>query len=249
MREPSECVGVPVELVVPSALVVVAHPDDESFGLGAVLGSLVDAGVEVHAVCFTHGEASTLGDVVDLGGTREHELAAAAGVLGLASWELHGYPDGHLDETPSTELALHVIRAAVRHRAELLVVFDEGGITGHPDHERATDATLMAARHLDLAVVAWAIPQHVASALNAQFGTTFVGRTRSAIDLTVSVDRERQLRAIACHLSQAGDNPVLWRRLDLAGDTEPLRWLRRPPRRARRWTVGTFGTGPAVGGL
>jgi hypothetical protein len=44
--------------------------------------------------------------------------------------------------------------------------------------------------------------------------------------MTVEVDRTRQLKAIACHRSQATDNPVLWRRLDLLGDRERLRYLR-----------------------
>jgi hypothetical protein len=44
----------------------------------------------------------------------------------------------------------------------------------------------------------------------------------------VSVDRARQHRAIACHVSQATDNPVLRRRLALQGDREVFRWLREP---------------------
>ncbi|HLI74718.1 MAG TPA: PIG-L family deacetylase, partial [Acidimicrobiales bacterium] len=43
------------------ALAVVAHPDDESFGLGAVLAALVRSGGDVRVLSFTHGEASTLG--------------------------------------------------------------------------------------------------------------------------------------------------------------------------------------------
>ena len=41
-------------------LAVVAHPDDESFGLGALLAAFVAAGVRVSVLCLTHGEASTL---------------------------------------------------------------------------------------------------------------------------------------------------------------------------------------------
>lgn len=64
------------------AVAVVAHPDDESFGLGAVLGALVDAGTAVELVCFTHGEASTLGADTGLGPRRDAELRAAAAELG-----------------------------------------------------------------------------------------------------------------------------------------------------------------------
>ncbi|MHB1928237.1 MAG: PIG-L family deacetylase [Acidimicrobiales bacterium] len=42
-------------------LAVVAHPDDESFGLGGVLAALAATGRRVSLLCFTAGEGSTLG--------------------------------------------------------------------------------------------------------------------------------------------------------------------------------------------
>lgn len=44
-----------------SALAVIAHPDDESFGLGALIDTVVRAGGHTAVLCFTRGEASTLG--------------------------------------------------------------------------------------------------------------------------------------------------------------------------------------------
>lgn len=41
-------------------LAVVAHPDDESFGLGAIIDGLTAGGMAVAVLCFTHGEPSTL---------------------------------------------------------------------------------------------------------------------------------------------------------------------------------------------
>jgi N-acetylglucosamine malate deacetylase 2 len=214
-----------------AALAVFAHPDDETFGLGAVLAALVHAGTAVEALCLTRGEASTLGHAGDpstLGAVRAVELGDAARVLGLQGYELLAYPDGRLAEVPVADLGAHVVTAARRRRSELLVVFDEGGVTGHPDHQQATLAALAAADHLDLGVLAWAVREPVAAALNAELGTDFHGRCAVEIDLTIPVDRERQRGAIACHRSQATDNPVLRRRLELTGPTEPLRWLRRP---------------------
>ncbi|MGH8990417.1 MAG: hypothetical protein ACRDZ7_02690, partial [Acidimicrobiia bacterium] len=66
----------------------------------------------------------------------------------------------------------------------------------------------------------------VAHALNAEFGTAFVGRADHNVDLILPVDRRRQLGAIHHHASQSTDNPVLWRRLHLQGDVEWMRWLR-----------------------
>ena len=212
---------------VSSALAVIAHPDDESFGLGAVLSALVDAGVNVTAICFTHGEASTLGaDGGDLQQARAAELADAARALGLGRVELLGHPDGELAHIPIAQLSDEVVRAARRDQSELVVTFDEGGITGHPDHQHATEAARAAANQLGLPVLAWAIPEAVAAALNTEFATAFVGRTAGEIDIAFPVERARQLRAIACHRSQSTANPVLWRRLELTGATETLRWLR-----------------------
>jgi LmbE family N-acetylglucosaminyl deacetylase len=210
---------------------VCAHPDDETFGLGAVLAALVDTGTAVDTLCFTRGEASTLGpahDLATLGDIRATELDAATRLLGLRSHELLAYPDGDLAAAPVAELASHVVEVARRQGSELLVVFDEGGVTGHPDHQQATRAALAAADHLDLPVIAWTVREPVAATLNAELGTGFRGRCAVEIDLTVPVDRDRQRRAIAGHRSQATDNPVLRRRLELTGPTEPLRWLRRP---------------------
>jgi LmbE family N-acetylglucosaminyl deacetylase len=228
-------VGVgPAPLLVPGrslpevhdVLAVCAHPDDESFGLGALLAGFSERGSTVRVLCFTHGEASTLGLTGrPLGEVRARELRAAADVLGVTEVELLSYPDGRLSELPLQE-AEHIVARSVRG-ADLVLVFDEGGITGHPDHCRATEAALGAASRSQVPVLAWALPEKVAAELNREFGTCFVGRADAEIDLSVKVDRERQHAAVACHVSQVRDNPVLRRRLDLLGPSEKLRWLSR----------------------
>jgi LmbE family N-acetylglucosaminyl deacetylase len=107
----------------------------------------------------------------------------------------------------------------------MLLVFDHGGITGHLDHQAATDAALDAATTLDVPVYAWVIPSSVADALNREFGTGFVGREPDDAEVVLTVDRAAQVDAIDCHRSQATDNPVLWRRLELMADQERLRRL------------------------
>ncbi len=211
-----------------SVLAVCAHPDDESFGLGAVLSTFAELGIETRVLCFTRGEASTLGpNVVDLASERAAELATAAAVLGVRSFRLLSYPDGALREAGLEDLCREVATSVADGSVDCLLVFDEGGITGHPDHERATEVALASAERLALPVLAWAIPIAVAATLNREFETGFVGRDRSEIDFVIEVDRRLQNEAIACHASQATDNPVLWRRLALHADTESLRWLRR----------------------
>lgn len=211
-----------------SVVAVVAHPDDESFGLGAVLASLTDRGVPAAVLCFTRGEASTLRDGPgDLAVVRAAELRQAADVLGIADVVLLDYPDGGLAKVDLDELVGHVASMVARHRSSHLLVFDVDGITGHPDHVRATEAALAAADAAGLAVLAWVLPQRIAARLNAEFGTAFAGREPRAVHVRIGVSRARQWRAIDCHRSQAADNPVLRRRLELLGGVEHLRWLRR----------------------
>ncbi len=213
--------------VASSVLAVCAHPDDESFGLGAVLHHFVANGADVAMLCFTRGEASSLGlSERALSEVRSNELAGAATALRIGRVKLLDCSDGSLAQQSLEGLATEVGAMAGEVSADLLVVFDEGGVTGHPDHHRATKAALAGAPNLP--VLAWTLPNKVVDALNAEFGITFVGRDDPEIDFVLSVDRTQQRRAIACHTSQSSDNPVLWRRLQLLGNEEFLRWLRPP---------------------
>src|SRR5664279_3088864 len=81
-----------------SVLAVVAQPDDESFGLGAILDAFHRAGTRTAVLCLTRGEASTLHGVADdLAAVREREFAAAARTLEVTDAVLRDFPDGALD--------------------------------------------------------------------------------------------------------------------------------------------------------
>lgn len=206
--------------------VVCAHPDDESFGLGAIITALADAGARLRLVCFTAGESSTLGADPNLDVRRAAELDCAARALGIEQVTLLHHPDGALDTVPLDELVAEVV--AADPDVDALLTFDHGGITGHPDHEHATRAAVTAARQLGIPAWGWAIRETVAATLRTEFGVPFVGRDDEQLDLIVAVHRTRQRRAIACHGSQLVDNPAPHRRIDLQGETEALRLLHDP---------------------
>ncbi len=209
-----------------SVLAVVAHPDDESFGLGAVIDRLATAGTAVHILCYTHGEASTLNETrADLHRARESELRQAANELGAASVTLLDYPDGGLAGIPLEELVAHAAASAAGVGADGLLALDDTGITGHPDHRAATAAAVLAGQHGGLPVLAWALPQAAAGQLKAETGTDFAGQPPARIDVCVRVSRSRQRRAALLHASQVSPGAVLWRRLQLQGEYEHLRWL------------------------
>ncbi len=212
-----------------SVLVIVAHPDDESFGLGAVIDRFVESGASVAVLCFTHGEASTLHGVDgDLRDVRAAELAEAARVLGISSVRLLDYPDGGLSDVGEQALVDEVVMMAGETGAGGFLVFDSSGVTGHPDHVRATAVAATAGERLGLGVLAWTLPNPVPTQLSDEFGAGFTGHDPSEVDMVLPVRRDHQLEAVTCHPSQAVPGSVLWRRLELLGDVEHLRWLRLP---------------------
>ena len=221
-------------------LAVVAHPDDESFGLGAVLSQFEADGAWPFVLCFTHGEASTLHGVDgDLRTVRAMELEEAAHRLGIAGVDLRDEPDGSLTARGQEALAAAVTQAVARWSCDGLLAFDLGGVTSHPDHDAATRAAVLAGERLGLGVLAWCLPDQVASMLHEETGAPFLGRPEAQIDIVVDVDRDRQLDAVEAHPSQALPGSVLWRRLELLAGKEHLRWLlpspvasRVPPRRS-----------------
>lgn len=205
-----------------SALAVVAHPDDESFGLGGVLLGLTAAGLKVRLLCLTAGEASTVGAASDLAQTRRAELVEAAARLGLGSTSLLRFPDGGLEVTPQSDLEAAVESEVAE--ADLVVVFEPGGVTGHPDHIAATAAAEAVADRHGIPSLEWGLGQMVADTLRKEFGVPFVPfQAAGSRPVEVTVDRSGQKLAISCHRSQDPENQVLTRRLSLESDTELLR--------------------------
>lgn len=214
-------------------LVVVAHPDDESFGLGAIIDAFVRAGSAVRVLCLTRGESSTLGgDLPDLAAVRERELREAGAELGIDDATLLTWPDGGLGKVPVADLGV-VVRAQVESRhTDGLLAFDPSGVTGHPDHVAATRAAQYAAVATGVPLLAWTLPADVVATLNAEFGATLVGHRPADLDVELAVDRTTQRRAVLAHATQAVPSSILWRRLELLGGREVLRWIVRSGRPA-----------------
>ncbi|MBM3143845.1 MAG: GlcNAc-PI de-N-acetylase [Chloroflexi bacterium] len=146
-------------------LAVLAHPDDESFGMGGTLALYAERGVDVHLVCATRGEAGEVGpeylkEYTSIADLRASELRCAAGHLGLKGVHFLNYRDSGMAGSPDNEhpdalcaapleeVAANVARFIRELKPQVVLTFDPIGGYRHPDHIRIHEA---ATRACDLA--------------------------------------------------------------------------------------------------
>ena len=124
-------------------MAVLAHPDDESLGLGGVLARYAAEGMEVTVVTATRGERGRYRGERDgplhpgpegLGRIREAELRAATRVLGVRDPILLGYHDGALDQADPSEAISRIAGHLRSVRPDVVLTFAPDGAYGHPDH-------------------------------------------------------------------------------------------------------------------
>lgn len=140
---------------------ILAHPDDETFGVGGTLIRYVSEGIECHSLSLTRGEAGQLGDPPvttreRLGDVREAELAAAARLMGLASATCLRFPDGGLAEVPEEWVVREIVAWLRRVRPHVAIVWGPDGGYGHPDHIAAGERAL---RAIEVAGIAREMPE------------------------------------------------------------------------------------------
>lgn len=131
-----------------SLLLVVAHPDDESFTMAGTAAKYREAGWTVRVICATGGEAGTRGPYEttseNLGTIRERELKEAAELIGVQSVIMLGYKDGTLDTRMPGEMEEKVFRYMTSFTPNATITFEPGGISNHPDHMKLTRAVTYA---------------------------------------------------------------------------------------------------------
>lgn len=139
-------------------MAILAHPDDESLGLGGTLAKYAAEGVETYLVTATRGERGRFGDAAEkpppevVGRTREAELRDAAGVLGLREVSFLGYLDAELDTVDVAAAARKIAGHIARVKPHVVITFGPEGAYGHPDH--------IAVSQLASAAVVAAAPAH-----------------------------------------------------------------------------------------
>ena len=125
-------------------MAVLAHPDDESLGVGGTLAKYAAEGVETFVVTATLGESGRYhgyapghpqhpGEAA-LRRIRETELRAATALLGVRELFLLGYHDQMLDRADPPQAIARIAAAIRRVQPHVVVTFGPDGAYGHPDH-------------------------------------------------------------------------------------------------------------------
>jgi N-acetyl-1-D-myo-inositol-2-amino-2-deoxy-alpha-D-glucopyranoside deacetylase len=132
-------------------LAILAHPDDEAFGLGGTLAHYASLGHRVYLICATKGESGKITDPsidpnTDKGKLREQELKNSCKALGIQEPLFLGFLDsGRFERTRHDDTRalmnvddLELEQKLLEHLAvlqpEILISFDPHGIYGHIDH-------------------------------------------------------------------------------------------------------------------
>ena len=118
---------------------VLAHPDDESLGVGGTLAKYAAESAEICLVTATRGERGRWGQGSDpgleaVGRLRESELREAARILGVRDLHLLDYVDGDLDHADSGEAVRRIVAHIRAFKPDVVVTFGPDGAYGHPDH-------------------------------------------------------------------------------------------------------------------
>ena len=206
--------------------VVVAHPDDETFGCGSLLLHASRAGACTAVTCATRGEAGEVRAGVSVppggvGALREAELRSAAALMGVRRVDLLDFADsGMSGDPPSGSLAaaahaevLAAVRASIEaFRPHALVTLDASD--GHRDHAVVRDVVLEVGSSLGLPVYLQCLPRSTMRLWAEHMATVDPSSPYLALDLgtpdedvSLVLDEcdlyERRWEAIRAHRSQS----------------------------------------------
>ncbi len=187
-----------------SLMVILAHPDDESFPIGGTLAKYAAQGTTITLVTATSGQQGIPGLAPEqVAAIRDAELHAAAAALGIAEVRTLGYADGALEQAPPDEVRRRLRALIITHHPDAVITFGPDGISGHPDHlaiHRLATAAFNAAAIPDARLYYITPSEATRQGCGVTPTTDVAGGTVAAID--VGPHRQAKVCAMQCHASQ-----------------------------------------------
>ncbi len=182
-------------------LVVLAHPDDESYGMGGTLAKFADLGAQIVLICATRGEAGIQGIEPERAGRiRERELKQAAENLNIRLFFLD-YLDGTLSQLETKIFAQQLSIWIATVEPGLIITFGPDGVSGHPDHIAVSNAVTRAVEHYFPNINLLYLAASEATKLGCGVTET-IHHSRHLISVDISDFKLAKVKAIQSHKSQ-----------------------------------------------
>jgi len=124
-------------------LVICAHPDDETLGLGGTICSHAEKGDKIRVLIFADGE-SARGKSNSKIKIRQKQAKKAAKELGVEKIKFFNYPDQQLDIIALKDLAKKIEIEIKENSPNIVYTHYWGDV--NQDHRRLFEATLIACR-------------------------------------------------------------------------------------------------------
>lgn len=217
-------------------LFIFAHPDDESFSSGGTIALLKKKSGEVKLISATKGEAGLVGNPPiitqdKLGFVREKEQKEAAKILGIQHIYYLGLLDGTLHKYSVDFLTRKILPIVKKENPDVLITFDEHGVSNHPDHIAVSKAATLSfksyakniRKHVRLYYVT--MPKsyllkyrnHADKSLYYKAFGDMVGSDDSKITTVIDIKEtfRTKVRALQCHKTQHKDAERFFKRANV----------------------------------
>ena len=144
----------------PCILLILAHPDDESFYAAGTIGKHIQAGIRVAVLCATRGERGSTADlcsIEELPRVREAELRAAALRLGIAAHDVHflDYEDQKVALAAPGQIRREIAQVIRRLQPEVVITFNPNEPRQHVDHVAIARFAMGAVTEAPVPAVLW----------------------------------------------------------------------------------------------
>lgn len=211
---------------------VFAHPDDESFTSAGTMAKYAKSGWQIDLVCATRGERGSRGPYsapgeMELGNIRERELQDAGSHIGITSITFLDYKDGTLAKEVPGEIEDKLVSIFTELAPDIVLTFEPGGISNHPDHMKLTVAATFAFQKYAAEraeakpddpnrpkLYYACMPQSITSYLQKKgvipeesFGKPWKGVEDKKVATVIDIQRMRSIKtkALKAHISQTED--------------------------------------------
>ena len=183
-------------------LVIAAHPDDETLGMGGTIHKLIKAGDEVHVMFLSTGVGSRESDRED-STARLSAARHALGLLGCERISVGNFPDNSFDSVGVLAIAKHIELRVDEIQPN--VVYTNFHSDLNIDHRLTAEASLVAARPKPKSPINELYFYEVLSSTGWQFGAK---QFLPTYFVNVSDSMSQKIAALHAYATEMDESPA-----------------------------------------